>query len=131
MNQEIKSESIQTDEREIYIRNDNAGLRSRDPSLENTGEAVQGQVNQNEDHNEILNERKLRRAPGRPRIERIGQRGCPRRLFHYRTCSEDSNQTDIDEQDITEPSEGNLTELVAHVAEIPMEDALTGEDKFE
>jgi len=55
-----------------------------------------------------------RKGPGRPRILRTGKRGRPRKLFHERGP----------ENDVA----NNVFEQIAGIAEVPLKQALGGED---
>jgi len=90
----------------------------------------------------------LCRAPGRPRILRVGRKGRPRKLFHYRKIPDDNDQEDAEEEEgieevrsNTNPSEeynfrtnidheANLV-FTANMTEISVEKALNGNDQEE
>jgi len=91
----------------------------------------------------------LCRAPGKPRILRIGRKGRPRKLFHYRKVPADNDQEDAEEEEDIEEMrsntnsneesefganighEANLVMFAANMTEVSVERALSENNRKE
>lgn len=101
---------------EHLFEDENVGSAQRFVEIElspTSEEQVEEQSDEEDD--EILQEQIVKRCRGRPRIERTGTRGRPRKI--YRHINEQANTTEIEEE--------------AYISEIPMRQAMNSVDADE